>query len=388
MGKLGALDGITVVDLSRVLAGPYCTQLLADHGANVIKVEPPNGDDTRRWGPPFNRDGTAAYFDGVNRNKSDVVIDLRTDEGRDSLLTLLETADVLVENYKSGTLARWGLGYDDVLAARFPRLVYCSITGFGDDGPLGGLPGYDSIMQAGCGLMSVNGDAGGPPLRVGLPAVDMVTGLNAANGILMALHERTASGRGQRVEIALYDVALSFMHPHMISYLTSGEQPVRTGNSHPNIAPYSTFPTRTVPIFLAVGNDTQFANLCRYIEVPTLLADARFTDNGARCVHRAELRRELEPALGRFDGATLADDLIRHGVPCSIIRDVAQVAAHPHTEHRHMLVTVGGYRGVASPIKLSRTPATYRRAPPTFGCDTQRLIPDPAGQGSSAGRRE
>lgn len=374
MSSLGALQGIKVIDLSRVLGGPYCTQILADHGADVIKVEPPKGDETRAWGPPFDEDGTAAYFRGVNRNKRGIVLDLSAEAGRADLLRLLEGADVLVENFKSGTLERWGLGYAEVLSARFPRLVHCTISGFGTDGPLGGLPGYDAVIQAMAGLMSVNGEAGGEPLRVGLPVVDMVTGLNAANGILLALQERHASGRGQAVEVALYDAGISLLHPHMPNYLASGKTPVRTGNAHPNITPYDTYRTGTVPLFLAVGNDSQFRALCRYLKVPQLADDPRFSSNAERCGHRAELKSELEALLAAHDGAALAPDLIRHGVPCGPLQDVAQVARHPHTQHRGMVVSIDDYRGVASPIKLSRTPATYRRKPPRFGADTRVVL--------------
>lgn len=374
MNSYGALHGIKVVDLSRVLGGPYCTQILADHGADVIKVEPPKGDETRAWGPPFDEDGTAAYFRGVNRNKRGIVLDLSAEAGRADLLRLLDDADVLVENFKSGTLERWGLGYADVLAARFPRLIHCTISGFGTDGPLGGLPGYDAVIQAMAGLMSVNGEQGGEPLRVGLPVVDMVTGLNAANGILLALQARHGSGRGQSVEVTLYDAGMSLLHPHMPNYLASGKTPSRTGNAHPNITPYDTYRTGTVPLFLAVGNDSQFRALCKYLKAPHLPEDPRFASNAERCGHRPELKRELEALLAGHDGATLAPDLIRHGVPCGPIQDVAQVADHPHTRHRGMIVAIDDYRGVASPIKLSRTPASYRRKPPRFGADTAAVL--------------
>jgi crotonobetainyl-CoA:carnitine CoA-transferase CaiB-like acyl-CoA transferase len=374
MNSYGALHGIKVVDLSRVLGGPYCTQILADHGADVIKVEPPKGDETRAWGPPFDEDGTAAYFRGVNRNKRGIVLDLSAEAGRADLLRLLDDADVLVENFKSGTLERWGLGYADVLAARFPRLIHCTISGFGTDGPLGGLPGYDAVIQAMAGLMSVNGEQGGEPLRVGLPVVDMVTGLNAANGILLALQARHGSGLGQSVEVTLYDAGMSLLHPHMPNYLASGKTPSRTGNAHPNITPYDTYRTGTVPLFLAVGNDSQFRALCKYLKAPHLPEDPRFASNAERCGHRPELKQELEALLAGHDGATLAPDLIRHGVPCGPIQDVAQVAGHPHTRHRGMIVAIDDYRGVASPIKLSRTPASYRRKPPRFGADTAAVL--------------
>lgn len=369
----GALHGIKVIDLSRVLGGPYCTQILADHGADVIKVEPPQGDETRGWGPPFQH-GTAAYFNGVNRNKRGIVLDLADADGRTDLLHLLAEADVLVENFKTGTLERWGLGYADVLSQRFPRLVHCRISGFGADGPLGGLPGYDAVIQAMAGLMSVNGEAGGAPLRVGLPVVDMVTGLNAANGVLLALNERARSGRGQSVETTLYDCGISLLHPHLPNYFGSGKTPVPTGNAHPNIAPYDTYRTGTQPIFLAVGNDRQFRTLCEFLGAPALAADARFIDNAQRCGHRPELKQALEALLRPHDAQTVTTELMRRGVPCGPLQNVADVAVHPHTQHRGMIVDIDDYRGTASPIKLSRTPATYRRKPPAFGADTEAVL--------------
>src|SRR5450631_2932030 len=215
----GALSGLRVVDLSRVLGGPFCTQILGDYGAEVIKVEPPQGDDTRAWGPPFAGD-TAAYFVGVNRNKRGIVLDLNQEAGRDALLRLLEPADVLVENFKVGTLERWGIGQQD-LAQRFPRLIHCRISGFGADGPLGGLPGYDAVIQAMSGLMSINGNPDGPPTRIGVPVVDLATGLYAVIGILLALHERMTSGRGQFVDTALFDCGVSLLHPHLANFLAS-----------------------------------------------------------------------------------------------------------------------------------------------------------------------
>ena len=362
----GSLDGLKVVDLSRVLAGPYCTQILADHGADVLKVEPPVGDETRGWGPPFDANGTASYFHGLNRNKRGCTMDFTDPAQRERLLDMLTQADVLVENFKTGTMEKWGLG-PDVLAQRFPRLVVCRITGFGADGPLGGLPGYDAAIQALSGIMSVNGEPdarGGEPLRVGLPVVDMVTGLNAALGISFALLERQRSGLGQFLEVALYDAGLSLLHPHAANHLMDGRIPGRSGNAHPNITPYDTFPTGTEKIFLAVGNDKQFTTLCRIIGVPGLANDERFANNSQRNRHRSELTRQLEAALVGFECQALADRLVREGVPCAPIQDVATALSAAHTHHRGMVVEIGSYRGVASPIKLSRTPAAYRLPPP------------------------
>ena len=363
---LGSLHGLRVVDLSRVLAGPYCTQILADHGADVLKIEPPVGDETRGWGPPFNAQGTASYFQGLNRNKRGSTMDLTQPAERDALLALLAEADVLVENFKTGTMEKWGLGYE-VLRQRFPRLVYCRITGFGADGPLGGLPGYDAAIQALSGIMSVNGEPdarGGEPLRVGLPVVDMVTGLNAALGVSFALIERERSGLGQFVEVALYDAGLSLLHPHAANHLMDGRIPGRSGNAHPNITPYDTFVTGTEKIFLAVGNDRQFATLCRLIGADDLPGDARFASNGQRTVNRAALKERLEAELARFECKPLAEQLVREGVPCAPIQDVASALADAHTLHRGMVVQIDDYRGVASPIKMGRTPASYRLKPP------------------------
>ena len=370
---VGALNGLKVIDLSRVLGGPYCTQALADHGATVIKLEPPGGDETRAWGPPFEGE-TASYFVGVNRNKQGISVDLACDEGREILWQLLADADVLVENFKPGTLERWGMAYETVLRQRFPKLIHCAISGFGPDGPLGGLPGYDAVIQAMAGLMSVNGEADGGPLRIGLPIVDMVTGLNALAGILLALTERAASGQGQSIDIALYDCGVSLLHPHLPNYFGSGKTAVRSGNAHPNIAPYDSYRTATEAIFLAVGNDKQFAKLCSYLRVPELAGDPRFLDNRSRCLHRPELKIALEARLTEHACAPLAEALIRLGVPCGPVQDVGVVVHHPHTLHREMVIEMGSYRGIGSPIKLSRTPATYRRQPPALGADTHAVL--------------
>jgi crotonobetainyl-CoA:carnitine CoA-transferase CaiB-like acyl-CoA transferase len=337
--------------------------VLGDHGADVLKVEPPQGDDTRTWGPPF-RDGVASYYQGLNRNKLGMRLDLATDDGRAVLLGLLEGADVLVENFKTGTMEKWGLGYD-ALSQRFPRLVHCRVSGFGADGPLGGLAGYDAAVQALAGIMSVNGEVGGEPLRVGLPVVDLVTGLNAALGVLLALQERARSGRGQFVEASLFDSGLSLLHPHAANWFMDGREPRLTGNAHPNIYPYDAFATGTAPIFLAVGNDRQFGLLCRHLGVAELANDERYARAGARSAHRAELRAQLLELLATRDGPRLADELMAIGVPCAPVLSVSAALNHPHTAHREMVVKIGDdYTGVASPIKLSRTPATYRHPPP------------------------
>jgi crotonobetainyl-CoA:carnitine CoA-transferase CaiB-like acyl-CoA transferase len=371
--QAGALAGIKVLDLSRVLGGPYCTQALADHGAEIIKLEPPAGDETRAWGPPFEAD-TSAYFRGVNRNKKGISVDLSTEQGKEILLHLLGEADVLVENFKPGTLERWGLGYNEVLSRTFPKLIHCSISGFGLDGPLGGLPGYDAAIQAIAGLMSVNGDSSTGPMRVGLPIVDMVTGLNAVTGILLALNERQRSGRGQFLDISLYDCAISLLHPHVPNYLASGKEPVLTGNAHPNIAPYDSYATGGEAIYLAVGNDRQFAILCEHLGASSLLADERFISNSQRSVNRVELKVQLEAHLKKHDAPELASALINKGVPCGAVASVKGVVTHPHTVHRKMILKMDGYQGIASPVKLSRTPAVYRSIPPSLGEHTREVL--------------
>ena len=364
----GSLSGLRVIDLTRVLGGPYCTQILGDHGADVIKIEPPQGDEVRDWGPPF-RDGTASYFVGVNRNKRTMALDLTKQEARDVLLRLLETADVLIHNFKPGALEKWGLGYEAVLSKRFPRLIYCHITGFGADGPLGGLPGYDAAVQAVSGLMSINGTPESGPIRMGTPIVDLGTGLNAAIGILMALNERHRTGKGQAIDVSLYDCAVSLLHPQAANYLMSGKPPQRIGNAHPNISPYDSYRTGTKPIFLAVGNDRQFERLCAELSAPDLAKDKRFVRNADRVINRDALKIELERLLANHDSARLADRLLRIGVPCGAVLDIPDVLAAPHTIHRGMVAEEGVYRGTGIPIKMSRTKGRVRMAPRKFNQD-------------------
>ena len=359
----GALTGLKVIDASRVLGGPLCGQILGDHGADVLKIESPDGDDTRKWGPPF-KDGMSAYFSGLNRNKSVQVLDLSSQAGRDLLLALLEDADVLIENFKPSTLAGWGISAEG-LQERFPRLIHCRVSGFGSDGPLGGLPAYDTAVQGMTGLMSVNGDTGTGPLRVGLPVVDMTTALNATIGVLLALNERNRSGKGQLVETTLYDNGLSLLHPHAPNYLMTGKAPVPTGNAHPSIYPYDAFETKNVSVYLAVGNDAQFRKLCSMLGQPELGTDLRFCTAPLRSENRRHLRPILADLLVGQDGWKFAEELLAAGVPASAIAGVDQALEHPHTKHRGMVVSIGeSYRGIGSPVTLSRTPASYRTAPP------------------------
>jgi len=359
-----ALSGLRVIDLSRVLGGPWCTQVLGDHGADVLKIEPPQGDETRDWGPPFDDNGDAAYFLGTNRNKRGMRLDLGTAAGRAALLGLLETADVLIENFKPGTLERWGLGYEELLRERFPRLVHCRISGFGATGPLGGLPGYDAVIQAMCGMFSINGSEASGPVRIGIPVVDLGTGLYAAIGILMALHERSRSGLGQFIDMALFDVGLALMQPHLPNYLLSGNEPGLTGSAHPSIAPYDKYPTSTCDVFIGAGNDRAFSRLCQELEAPALAADPRFRTNADRLANRDEMTQRLTALLAGQDGDALCRRLLSAGIAAGPVRGTAAAWADPHTGHRGMAAGHGEYRGVATPIKLSRTPGTVRLPPP------------------------
>ena len=370
---MGSLAGIKVIDISRVLAGPSCTQILADHGAQVIKVEPPAGDETRKWGPPF-KDGGASYYMGVNRNKRAIVLDLSVPAGREVLFDLLADADVLVENFKTGTMEKWGMGFEEVLSRRLPRLVQCRITGFGADGPLGGLPGYDAVVQAMSGLMSINGNPDSGATRIGVPVVDMSTGLNAALGVAMALFERSRSGRGQLVEAALYDVAISLLHPQGANWFMDGKPQRLLGNGHPNIVPYDKFPTRTVDIFIGVGNDGQFRALTKVLGRDDLAADPRYESNAARGANRPQLREQLVATLAEHDGEALCERLAQAGVPAGPVRDVGTALSHPHTLHREMAVELEGYRGTGVPVKMSRTPGSVRTPPPRYGEHNRELL--------------
>lgn len=369
----GALHGVKVVDLTRVLGGPYATQVLGDHGAEIVKLEPPRGDEVRQWGPPFH-EGDASYFIGVNRNKRSLAADLSRAEGREILFRLLESADVLVENFKAGTLERWGLGFEAVLSLRFPRLVHCRISGFGSDGPRGGLPGYDAIAQCMTGMFAVNGRPDSGPTRIGVPVVDMTTGLYAVSGILMALLERARSGRGQFLEVPLYDSALSFMHPHAANLFLSGKAPELTGNAHPNISPYDTYATASVPVFLAIGNDAAFRKLCKAIGRPDLAAEPRFASNGERVIHRDALKVELEAVLATREGLALCDELLAIGLPAGAIRDLGAALADPQAIHRGATLVRDWYRGINTPLRFSRSTSDLRHLPPKLGADAVAIL--------------
>jgi formyl-CoA transferase len=360
----GALAGLKVIDLTRVLGGPYCTMILSDHGAEVIKIEPPQGDETRAWGPPFH-EGDASYYIGVNRNKRALALDLSKPEGRTVLLRLLDGADVLVENYKPGSMERWGLGYD-TLSQRFPGLIHCRVSGFGGDGPLGALPGYDAIIQAMVGLMSINGNDTTGPLRMGTPIVDLATGLYSTIAILMALNERARSGQGQFLDMSLHDCGMALLHPQAANFFLNGKRPKATGNPHPNISPYAKFATSTCEIFCAVGNEPAWRKFCEFLGLPDLVADPRFATNALRVENRAELDAILGPRLAEEDGHALCDAMLRAGLPAGPVMHVDEAMGAAHTAHRGMVTEMGAYRGLGTPIKMSRTPGGTRNPPPRF----------------------
>ena len=369
----GALEGLKVVDLSRVLGGPYCAQMLGDHGAEVIKIEPPQGDETRLWGPPFDQEGISAYYSGINRNKRTVALDLSKPAGREVLLKLLETADVLIENFKTGTMEKWGIGYGE-LSKKFPRLVHARVSGFGADGPLGGYPGYDAMIQASAGLVSVNGAPEAGPVRIGVPVVDLSTGMNACIGILMALYERNSSGKGQFIDATLYDSAVALHQPHAPNYFMAGLKPKLYGNSHGNLAPYANFPTKGRNIVVGAGNDTQFRKLVQMLGKPELADDPRFKTNKDRLAHKPELEAELRALTKDRNGEAFANELMQNGVPSGAVMEVPDVMEHPHTKHRGMVWEKDGWRNVGNPVKLSRTSPTPRSKPRTFGADTKAVL--------------
>lgn len=369
----GSLQGLRVIDLSRVLAGPYCTQILADHGADVLKIEPPMGDETRGWGPPFDAQGTASYFHGLNRNKRGSTMDLTDPAQREALLAMLADADVLVENFKTGTMEKWGLG-PQTLTARFPRLVYARITGFGADGPLGGLPGYDAILQAMTGLMSINGDPTTGPMRMGTPIVDLATGLYSVIAISMALYERTVSGRGQYLDMTLHDCGMALLHPQAANYFLNGKRPMPMGNPHPNLAPYEKYKTATCEIFIASGNDGQFRKMCEALGRPEMATDPRFIKNADRLANRAAMIELFQAALADKDGHSFCLELLNMGLPAGPVLPVDESMVAPHTEARQMVTELDGYRGLGTPIKMSRTPGGTRAKPPSFGQHGEEVL--------------
>jgi len=374
---LGALDDVIVADFSRILSGPLATMMLADLGATVVKVEGPAGDDTRTWGPPF-IDGHSTYFQSVNRNKHAVVFDLRTDAGRAAAYALACRADILVENFRPGVADRLGIGYERVSTAN-PGLVYCSITGFGREaGAM--LPGYDFIVQAVGGLMSMTGHPAGEPTKVGVALVDVIAGQHAVAGVLAALHARTRTGHGQRVEVNLLSTLLASLVNQASGYLGADVLPQRLGNRHPSIAPYETLHTADTPIAVAVGNDRQFRALCEIVGLSALPDDPRFASNAARVTHRDELVKELEHVLVQRPAAAWLDRLLASGVPAGQINDVAQAVAYAHQLGLEPVVEIPDpdtgrrTREVANPLRLSDSPVAYRFPARPLGADTETVL--------------
>jgi formyl-CoA transferase/CoA:oxalate CoA-transferase len=374
----GALRGIRVLDLSRILSGPLATMVLADLGADVVKVEDTkDGDDTRQWGPPFQ--GTeAAYFLAANRNKRGVCVDLKAERGREFVLRLAERADVLVENFRPGTAARLGLGYEE-LSARNPGLVYASISGYGQTGPWAARPGYDAIAQAQSGMMSITGERGGPPMRPGVATADIGAGMWAVIGILAALHARRATGRGQHVDVSLLDGQLAWLTYVAGGYFATGDTPGPHGSAHPTIVPYQALATADGHVMVAAGNDRLWRRFAEVIGEPQLADDPRFATNPDRVRHRDALVPLLEAALTRRSGAAWAEALDAAGVPCAPISTVDQALSSPQALAREMVCvlrhpTAGELRTVGSPLKLSATPARIRTAPPLLGQHTDDVL--------------
>jgi crotonobetainyl-CoA:carnitine CoA-transferase CaiB-like acyl-CoA transferase len=374
----GALQGITVLDLTRVLAGPFCTMILGDLGADVIKVEAVGSkDDTRAWGPPF-AGGESAYYLCANRNKRAITLNLKSAKGQDAFKKLAAGADVVVQNFKTGTLERLGLGYDTLKRIN-PQIILASITGFGQTGPYKNEPGYDYIIQAMAGLMSITGDERSGPLKVGVAIADVLTGLYAAIGILAALHERSYSGEGQQLDVSLFDAQLSALVNVASSYLTTGAVPRRLGNQHPHIVPYQVFPTRDGEMVVAVGNDAQFRKLAEALGMPELAADERYRTNADRLRHRDGLVAVISAVMKAKPTTHWRARLQAAGIPHGPINDLQAVFADPQVQARNMVVemahpTAGSVKLVGSPLKLSRTPVEMKRHPPLYGEHTAQVL--------------
>lgn len=383
----GALDGLRVLDLTRILAGPLCTMMLGDMGADVIKIESPGGDDTRTWGPPFVA-GEAAYFLGLNRNKRSMTLNMAHRPGQAVLAALIKKSDVLVENFKLGTLARWG--YTDAWFARHaPRLVRCSVTGYGSGGPKSAQPGYDFILQAESGLMSICGEPGGEPAKYGVAIVDVCAGMLACNSILAALNARNRTGCGQKVEVSLYETSLAMLVNVASNYLAAGKQGERFGNGHPSIVPYTTYPAADGMLALAVGNDAQFAKCATVLGHPEWAQDLRFIRNRDRVMHRELIDAMIAAVLEHEAAESWIARLQAVGVPCGRINSVAQALEDPQTAACRMVETVkhptaGVLRMLGTPFKFSDTPTSVRRAPPTLGQHTDEILQHELGMDTAA----
>ncbi len=385
----GPLAGIRVLDLSRVLAGPWCTQILADLGAEVIKIERPGtGDDTRHWGPPWLKDeqgnptAQSGYFLSANRGKNSVTVDIGQPEGQALIKELAAKCDILVENFKTGALEKKGLGYE-ALSAINPGLIYCSVTGFGHTGPMASYAGYDYLIQAQSGLMSITGVAdgnpGAGPQRVGMAVADLTTGMNATIAILSALHHRTKTGEGQQIDMALLDVQVSWLGNQALNYFCSGEIPKRTGEYHPNLVPYQPFPTSDGQVIIAIGNNGQFARFCEAAGRADLAEDPKFATNPQRVANREELVAIICELTRTRTSRDWMESLVQVNVPCGPIQNIAEVFEDPQVKARGMKIElehpqVGKVPGIANPIKFSRTQQVYAKAPPLLGEDTDAVL--------------
>ena len=396
---IGPLQGLRILDLTRILAGPTCTQLLGDLGADVIKIERPGaGDDTRKWGPPYVKDSEgedtseSAYYLSSNRNKRSVTVDMAKTAGVDLLKRMLRHCDVLVHNFKVGGLEKYKLGYDD-LKAEFPSLVYCAITGFGQTGPYAPRAGYDFLAQGLGGIMSLTGEPTGEPVKVGVGIADVMCGMYASNAILAALRHRDKTGEGQMIDVALLDTQIAWLVNEATNYFLSGEIPLRRGNAHPNIVPYQVFPTSDGYFILAVGNDRQFAKFCDFAGKAELASDSRFITNEQRLYNREELTNEIRELTVTKTSGEWIDSLSALGVPSGAVSNLEQTFKDPHVLHRGMRISMphalAGSSSVdllGNPLKLSKTPVTYRKAPPVMGADTDEVLEELLGL-DDAGRQ-
>ena len=384
-----ALAGTRILDLSRILAGPSATQLLGDLGADVVKVEKPGeGDDTRKWGPPYVMDPTghptqeSAYYLCANRNKRSIAVDLNNADGLELLHQLIERADVLVENFKVGDLARYGLAYDQI-KDRYPRLIYCSITGFGQTGPYSKRPGYDFLIQAMGGIMSLTGDADGQPSKVGVGIADVMTGMYAAVGILAALQHRNATGLGQHIDVSLLDTQVAWLVNAGTNYLMDRKLPARLGNGHPNIVPYQVFGTADAPIILAIGNDMQFRRFCASAGVPDLVDDPRFASNPMRVANREQVCARVQEMLKLRTRSDWLRELEAVGVPCGPVNNLEDVFSDPQVKARGAVLRMacewsleGELELLANPLKMSASPPSYRRPPPRLNEHESQVLAD------------
>jgi crotonobetainyl-CoA:carnitine CoA-transferase CaiB-like acyl-CoA transferase len=384
----GPLEGLTVLDLSRVMAGPTCTQLFGDMGARVIKIENPRtgGDDTRSWGPPWmtdadgNKSDLSAYFMSANRNKLSVAVDISSTEGRAQIDRLAAQADILVENFKPGGLTKYGLDYA-ALGPRHQHLIYCSISGYGQTGPNAPKPGYDLMAQGYGGIMSLTGDPDGEPVKVGVAIADVMTGMYAASGILAALHHRTKTGEGQHIDIALVDAQMAWLINEGTNYLNSGQLPTRRGNAHANISPYQVFAASDGHVIIAVGNDGQFRNFCQVLQRPDLAQDNRFATNPARVDNRADLIAALAPLIAAWTIDDLISACATAMVPAGPVNTLDRALNSDQAAAREMVIEMPSpadpsqtLRLLGNPLKFSRTPVSYRHAPPVFGQDTDEVL--------------